>query len=194
MQLSKAVCLALNSTGTAGLAVPKSLFFVPRYAGSTFHQLRKVKDGEREGEDGSRTRSEAAFQRMPLLTPPDTAAGRALVIVYPRSSGSGIKACPWLEVICRLAGITDIGVKVRSVPSTCRPPRLTPCQTCWVQMRTPARCATQVAGCPRCLLCKCKHQHLQWHQRSCAASPGLQCSSCRSSRTTPPQQGPDAPV
>ena len=35
------------------------------------------------------------------------------MIVYPRSSGSGIKACPWVETVCRLAGIQDIGVKVR---------------------------------------------------------------------------------
>ena len=30
----------------ADLAALKSLFFVPRYAGSTVHQLRKVKYGE----------------------------------------------------------------------------------------------------------------------------------------------------
>lgn len=34
------------------------------------------------------------------------------MIVYPRSTGSGIKACLWVETVCRLAGISDIGVKV----------------------------------------------------------------------------------
>ena len=48
----------------------------------------------------------------------DCLAGRALVIVYPRSSGSGIKACPWIETVCTLAGISDIGVKVSTLQSS----------------------------------------------------------------------------
>ena len=69
----------------------KNLFFVPRYDGATIYQSRKAK------------------------------FGRAQVIMYPRSTGSGILASNMVTAICNLAGIKDIGVKVgRGLP--CSPP------------------------------------------------------------------------
>ena len=41
------------------------------------------------------------------------------MIVYPRSTGSGIKACPWIETVCTLAGISDIGVKASTLSLAC---------------------------------------------------------------------------
>ena len=60
----------------------KNLFFVPRYCASTIYQKQT-----------------ATF-------------GKAKVIMYPRSTGAGVRACNMVNSICSLAGIRDIGVKV----------------------------------------------------------------------------------
>ncbi|KAK9800317.1 hypothetical protein WJX73_000972 [Symbiochloris irregularis] len=66
----------------ANMRALKNLFTVPRYNDATTWQARTAK------------------------------YGKAKVITYPRSSGSGIMAAPMLSAICDLAGIRDIGVKV----------------------------------------------------------------------------------
>lgn len=39
--------------------------------------------------------------------------GKSIVIMYPKTSGSGIKASILVDAVCRLAGIKDVGVKVQ---------------------------------------------------------------------------------
>jgi ribosomal protein S5 len=61
----------------------KTLFFVPRYRSAT------------------------------ILHPVTGHYGKCKVIMNPRSTGSGCKASHMISSICNLAGIQDIGVKVR---------------------------------------------------------------------------------
>ena len=62
----------------------KTLFFVPRYREQTLHHPVQAKYGQ------------------------------VKVIAYPRSSGTGMVASHLMRSICALAGLRDVGVKVRS--------------------------------------------------------------------------------
>ena len=63
----------------------KTLFFVPRYREQTLHHPVQAKYGQ------------------------------VKVIAYPRSSGTGMVASHLMRSICVLAGLRDVGVKVRSL-------------------------------------------------------------------------------
>jgi len=45
---------------------------------------------------------------------PESARARCQVEAYPLSSGGGVRAGRLMSVICRLAGLTDVGVKARA--------------------------------------------------------------------------------
>ncbi len=48
-----------------------------------------------------------------LLEPFTSKYGRVKVVAYPLSTGSGIRTNNMLKGVCMLAGLTDVGIKVR---------------------------------------------------------------------------------
>lgn len=85
----------------ANMRALKTLFFVPRYCDATIYQAQVAK------------------------------FGKAKVIMYPRSTGSGIRACGMVTSICNLAGIRDIGVKVGGAVALVLARVAWPCMHAW---------------------------------------------------------------
>jgi small subunit ribosomal protein S5 len=72
---------ASDAVRKATAAAPRSLFFVPRHA------------------------------RAGPLAPHTAWHGGVKCSVFPLRTGGGVRACPLAAGVCRLAGVTDVGVK-----------------------------------------------------------------------------------